>query len=136
LKYYIVIKLILIDRYFYILVSYYTSSGNMIPNSLFEQTSITNMMALLESDRIKKDIMKLLYENGEMTFGRLRTKTGSGFRTIKNNSEFLQDIGFVVIEKKSVGDRKRELAFVKLTSFGKEYQEKRTISKDEIPYDI
>lgn len=99
----------------------------MIPNSLFEQIPITDIMVLLESDRIKLNILKLLKEK-EMTFGGLRTRTNTGFKTIKNNCEFLEKIGFVKMEKKVVGDRGREITFIKLTEMGKEYQEKIIVS--------
>ena len=79
-------------------------------------------MALIESDKIKLNILKLLYEK-EMTLGWLRTNTGTGFRTIKDNCEFLEKICFDTMEKKVIGDKGGEMTFIKLTEKGKEYQE-------------
>lgn len=94
---------------------------------------MTDLMALLESDRIKLEILKLLFENQEMTFGRLRAKTGTGFKTIKNNCDFLERINLITIEKKKIGENERELTFVKLTERGRELQERVAISEEPIP---
>ena len=91
-------------------------------------------MALLESDKIKLNILKLLYEK-EMTLGGLRTEIGTGFKTIIDNCEFLEKISFIKMEKKGVGEKGRKMTFIKLTEKGKEYQEKITVSKEGMPYD-
>ena len=106
----------------------------MIPNSLFEQMGIKEIMSLLESDKIKLDILKLLHENNEMTLGRLRTKLQTGFKTIKNNCDYLEKTGFITIDIKKIGENERKITFVKLTARGKEFQDKIGISKESTPY--
>lgn len=107
----------------------------MIPNSLFERNHIKDLMGILESDRIKLEIMELLYENEEMTYGRMRTRIHTGFITIKNNCEFLEKVKLITIEKKIVGDKDGKMHFVKLTDLGIKIQQDLAVSDEEIPYE-
>lgn len=105
----------------------------MIPIGLFKQMDMKRLMVLLESDRIKLDILKLLYEDEEMTFGRLRSKTHTGFKTIKKNCEFLEKVGIIIMERKVIGEKGRKLHFVKLTEEGKKIQQSLFVSDEQVP---
>lgn len=93
-------------------------------------------MPLLESDRIKLGILRFLYENPkmELTIGGLRSKISTAFITVKKNCEFLETIGFVTFERKAIGEKKRQITFIKLTNTGLTFQQKITASKEAMPY--
>ncbi len=94
-------------------------------------------MSLLESDRIKMNILGFLYEDPkrELTIGGLRSKIKTAFITVKKNCEFLETIGFVTTERKAVGEKKRQITFIKLTNTGMTFQQKIVTSNEAIPYD-
>ena len=106
----------------------------MIPIGLFDKMTMTEIMVLLESDKIKLNILKLLYEREEMTRSALRTSTHTGYKTIVDNCEFLEKIDFIKTEKKGYGEKGLKMTFIKLTEKGKEYQGKITISNEGMPY--
>jgi len=91
-------------------------------------------MVLIESDKIKLEILQLLFRYNEMTLGRLRTKIGTGFKTVKNNCEFLEKVDFISVETKIIGDADRKMTFIKLTEKGKEFMKDRGVSEELAPY--
>ena len=106
----------------------------MIPIGLFDKMTMTDMMVLLESDKIKLNILKLLYEREEMTLSGLKTAIHTGHKTIVNNCEFLEKIDFIKMDKKSYGEKGLKMTFIKLTEKGREYKEKIAISNEGMPY--
>ena len=101
----------------------------MIPICSNDKNRMTELMAIIGSDRVKLQILDLLNRNEEMTIGRLRSKTKTGFKTIKNNCEFLERINLVEIERKTIGENERQLTFVKLTREGRELLRNLTTSE-------
>jgi len=56
---------------------------------------------MLESDKLKLNILSLLKEHGEMTLGQLKKYTKIGHHyTILNALEFLEKINLIKIEEK------------------------------------
>ncbi|MEM0466981.1 MAG: hypothetical protein QXX20_05220 [Candidatus Thermoplasmatota archaeon] len=93
-------------------------------------------MPLLESDKMKLEILRFLYENPtqEMTIDGLRSKIKTAFTTVKKNCEFLEIIEFVTVERKNIGGKKRQITFIKLTKAGIMFQQKIATSKEALPY--
>jgi DNA-binding HxlR family transcriptional regulator len=75
-------------------------------------------MALLESDEMKLRVLKQLAKSKELTLNALRRNIGSvNFESVKRSCEFLEKIGLVEFDAKTVG--KREYYWVRLTESGR-----------------
>lgn len=76
-------------------------------------------MDLLQSDRMKLEILKALHGEDELTINALRKEVGvSNFNSVKRACLFLETVGLVDIEAKAMGER--EYMWVTLTERGQD----------------
>ena len=79
----------------------------------------TFCMSLLESDEIKINILKVLLKNdSELSLNGLRKRIGAvNYNSVKRNCEFLEKFGLIIIEQKTIENRKYN--FITISSKGK-----------------
>ena len=102
---------------------------HMTPKNINISNTHEGLMAILDSDKVKKEIIRVLGEDGERTIGYIRSKRNTGFKTIKNNCDGLKELCIVDIEKKKINTR--TITFVKLTNLGKDIAVKQGIKIED-----
>lgn len=90
----------------------------MIPVSIIYIESILVIMAVLVSDKIKKDVIKLLDDKGELTIGAMRTELKTAYNSVRNNCIFLEECGIIKSDIKNTGSQK--ITFFRLSPYGED----------------